>query len=37
MKRGLAIATFIIGVLSIFCGIAATVLGAVGMGKGREK
>ena len=31
MKRGLAVATVIIGILSLFCGVTATVLGAVGM------
>lgn len=34
MKRGLALATFIIGVISVLCGAAATILGAIGMSKG---
>ena len=35
MGRGLAIAAFIIGVVSVLCGTAATVLGAVGMYQNR--
>lgn len=31
MRRGLALATFVIGIISVLCGTAATVLGAVGM------
>lgn len=36
MKRGMALATFIIGIISVLCGTAATVLGAIGMSKKTE-
>jgi len=36
MRRGLAVATFVIGVISVLCGTAATVLGAIGM-RGEKK
>lgn len=37
MRRGLALATFIVGIISILCGITATTLGAVGLRKNRDK
>ena len=37
MSRGLSVATFVIGIMCIFCGIAATVFGAIGMQKVKSK
>lgn len=37
MKKGLALATFIIGIISLLCGIAATIFGAVSMGAERSE
>ena len=34
-SRGLSVASFILGIVTILCGMAATVRGAIGIGRSR--
>lgn len=35
MSKGFAIVVFIVGIVTVMCGAAATAMGAVGLGRGK--